>query len=246
MSAVLVAAAAVVVGQFVQGILGFGSALVAVPVLVWVFGPVEAIVLQALLDAVGTLSLVVRPRGPTRWLLVGAVAAPMWVGQFVGTELLVGLPEGVVRAACGVVVAALGLGILVRGEAREDATSNPVSPRELFAGGAVAGFLGGLMAGVVGPSGPPIVVWARRCLPRDAFRAQLIGVFFVGSIGLVAVCAARGLVTTPRLGTAALLVGPGLGGAWAGARVSPLLPVAAFARFVGAVLTLSGLALAVG
>lgn len=241
----LIAALAVGFAQIVKGVTGFGSALVAMPVLVMLFGPRDALPLMAGVDALAGLVLLPGVRRLVDWKLVGAVFIPLCAGQVVGTTLLLAVPERPIAMTLGVLVLLLGGGL----------TANPVPsgwgeldamPEEsgaILPLGIAAGTVGGVLQGTIGAAGPPIVAWVRRYF-SDAFgRAQLIAVFTMGALALVLQLAVvRGdlAATAPKVGVLAV---PMLAGALLGQWLAPRLPREAFGRVVGVLLILAGLAL---
>src|SRR5690606_37973954 len=94
--------AALSVAALINGMLGFGFALLAVNVLAVVLGPKEAVIVMSLVTpAMSGLQLVRHRRHAPDWrrfrpLLVGALA-----GSVVGTQLLVILPASLIAVALG-------------------------------------------------------------------------------------------------------------------------------------------------
>lgn len=241
-----IAAAAVFAAQVVKGITGFGSALVAVPVLVWLYGPQEAVFLQACLDLSAGLVLLTTLRGEIRWLLVGVVSAAVLPGQWIGTDLLLALPPGKVRLLMGAIVVALALELIARPvrAGRGEKTELPERPAPVLLQGAVAGFGGGALAGLVGAGGPPIVFFMRHHFADRMFRAQLIGIFALGAATLAPMLWWKGVGTPGLLARVVALWPALLLGLAVGTRLSGRFDRVAFGRVVGGVLLISGLALA--
>jgi uncharacterized membrane protein YfcA len=245
MDPLLLAAIAIGFAQVVKGITGFGSALVAMPVLVMLYGPREALPLMAGVDCLVGFVLLPGAARLIDWRLVGMVFVPMCVGQYLGTALLLTVPERPIAMTLGVLVLLLGGGLVINpvpsGWGELEAV--PEERSQIVSLGMVAGALGGVLQGTVGAAGPPIVAWVRRYF-SDAFgRAQLIAVFMLGSLVLSARLAyLRGDVATlaPKIAFLAL---PMVGGALLGQWLAPRVPREAFGRGVGALLALAGLAL---
>ena len=102
--------------------------------------------------------------------------------------------------------------------------------------GAIAGAIGGVISGLVGAGGPPVVIWARHFFAPPLFRSQLIWIFFFTGATLTGMLWFKGAVDegTPLLAT--LLVVPMLIGNRLGAWLAPKIPPAAFGRLVGLIL----------
>lgn len=190
-----VCAAAFAAG-FTQALAGFGSSLVALPVLACVL-PMQVAVpviclINLCLNAVLTCRLRVHVRGRTLALLLPAALPGMALGAW-------GL--GVVSSA--VLEALLGLGLLtfVWWQWRPKACPRPVGSRL----GVLAGFMSGLFGSLLGVNGPPIVAWmACQDLPRDTIRGTLTAYFLLAGLGVVMTQAVGGLVTSRVLGLAGL------------------------------------------
>lgn len=201
LAALAVCAGAVVLGSLVQGIVGFGLALVAAPVLLLVD---ERLVPAAMLVLSGVLpwtTLFQEWRHADwhglRWSLGGRLvgtAAGVWVVGALG-------PDGV-----GVTVAVM---VLMAVTVTLSGVHLPVNRRNL----AVAGALGGVGGTAAGIGGPPLaVLYSGASGPR--IRATLAVFFAVGHAVSLAALLAAGVVDVRALGTGALLLPATLVGAW--------------------------------
>lgn len=246
--ALAVAVVAAFVAHLVKGITGFGSGLVLIPVLAWLWGPREAIFVSACLDLVAGLGHAWRARRLLRVGLVAAVVVPLFAGQWLGTWLLVALPERAVARLVGALIALFALEILLRPirPGRGELTDLPHEARPLLARAAVAGTLGGVLGGLTGASGPPIILYMRRWYREVFFRAQLMAIFLLGAVSMVSLLWARGIGQPALLPRVALLLPSLFAGAALGTWLSTRLDRATFARLVGAVVLFAGLGLAVG
>ena len=244
-SSTVLAALAVGLGQLVKGVTGFGSALVAMPMLVALFGPRDALAVMVGVDTLTSLVLLPGIWKLIRWRLVLAVSAPLIAGQFVGTSLLFYVPERPVALLLGALVILLGGSIAWRPSPRGWGELDDLPPGSgpwLWLG-SVAGFAGGCLQGLVGASGPPLVAWARRFYSDRFGRAHLIAVFAVGAVLLWAqlTCRTGGLgASGPRI---AACIPTMLGGSLLGQWLAPRLSRELFGRLVGVLLVAAGLAL---
>lgn len=239
-----VAAVGLTVAQTVKGITGFGSALIAMPVLLSVLPPAEAILVLAATDLVVGFRLVLDVRDVVRWPLVVCVFAGMATGQWVGTELLVVLDPVWVARLLGGVVLVMGARSVGRPLETGSGTSRglPAAPGRLLVAGGAAGVVGGTMAGLVGAGGPPVVLWMRRHFEDGFGRAHLIAIFNMSSWTLLSMLVVKGADTSHLLWVPLLLV-PSLAGSRVGAWLAPRLDRVVFARVVGGLLALAGVAL---
>jgi uncharacterized membrane protein YfcA len=154
--------------------LGFGEALIAVPLLAFVL-PVKVAAPVAVLISITVAAVVVAQdwrhvhvRSAVRLVLSTLVGIPL------GLLLLRSVPEPIVKGALGVVVAGFALSALRSGGSHE-LTDDRLA--WLFGVGA------GVLGGAYGMNGPPLVVYGalRRWSPEH-FRATLQGYFLPASV----------------------------------------------------------------
>lgn len=158
----------------VRSFLGFGDALIAVPLLALVLpakvaAPVVVLVsftIGSILIAEDWRSVHVRSAG---WL----VAATL-LGIPAGLWVLKNLPEGAVKGVLGVVILVFGGYSLTnrwRGELKNDRLAWPF------------GFAAGVLGGAYGMNGPPLIIYGllRGWAPEN-FRATLQGYFLPASV----------------------------------------------------------------
>lgn len=245
METLALAALAVAAGQFVRGIAGFGSALVTMPALVALFGPRDALCVMVGVDTLAALALLPGIWSQIEFRLLLAVGAPLVLGQVIGTTVLTYIPEQSAAAALGALVLVLGAGLVYRpvpaGWGEHDAMPEESGSCRRWA--ALGGLTGGLMHGIVGVAGPPIIAWARRYF-SDAFgRAQLISIFSLAAVALWIQLTLR----NGGLGESASRIGvclvPLFVGSKLGEWLSPRVPKQAFGRMVGVLLLFSGVGL---
>lgn len=237
MSVVLLAGLAIAFAQLVRGVTGFGSALVGVPLLALLYGPQDAIFLVCFTDFVGSFFLAWDVRRLARWKVVAMVFPAAVVGQYIGTDLLVVLPEETVSRVLAVVVGVFAILMAIRPNrpGRGERTELPQDKR-ILAGMSVAGLAGGLMSGLVGAGGPPIVIYFKRFFAQEFFRAQLIMIFMFSGASLLPMLWLKGAVTTSLFPTALMLLVPMIVGNRLGAWVAPKVPPVAFSRLVAGLL----------
>jgi uncharacterized protein len=158
----------------VRSALGFGEALIAVPLLAFVL-PVEVVAPVAALVSITVAAVVVAQD----WRHVHLRSAA-WLVFFTllgipfGLLLLRSVSEPIVKGALGVLVAGFAMSAL-----RRRGTSELTNDRLAWLFGVTAGVLGG----AYGMNGPPLVVYGalRRWSPAH-FRATLQGYFLPASL----------------------------------------------------------------
>ena len=136
---------------FAQGVTGFGSALVAMPLLAFVLDVRTAAVLVALLSLAVNVSLLWPARRELPWRRVGPLLAGSLAGVPVGVLLLAGADPRLARGILGAVLIAASVALLWARGLRVGPGTGPA-----LAAGALAGVLGGAF----NANGPVAVLYA--------------------------------------------------------------------------------------
>jgi len=218
----------------VRGIAGFGSGLIAVPLLTLV-SPVTVVVpLVVSLDYIGSASQGMKNRDSIAWKEQLLLVPFMLIGIGVGLFVLQAIPIAVLSKMLGgfVIVYAISQFLPLPALRRS----------RLLA--ALCGFLGGLVGTLFGTGGPFYVIYLNlRALDKSVFRATFATNFLIdGAIRLIAYTA-LGLFRWETLAyfLAALpIVGAGL---YLGGRIHTGFSQRAFVQFISLLLLGSGVAL---
>jgi uncharacterized membrane protein YfcA len=221
---------------FVRGISGFGSGLIAVPLLA-LSHPLTLVVPFILLtDLTASVILGRVARRAVRWdeilpILPGAV-----VGVVLGVTLLISLDRQKLLLGLGLIVLFFALRNLLGW-----AGSRPVSR----AWALPASLVGGTVSALFGTGGPPYVIYlSHRLHDKSAIRATFSALFMLEGGLRVLVFAATGLLREPRLFVAYALALPVMAaGLWAGSRVHVGLSNQGMMRLIGLLLLASGTSL---
>jgi uncharacterized protein len=233
--AVLLAGA--LAGGFVSGLAGFGTALMALGIWLYVVPPPVAVSLVLICSIIAQTSTM-----PSIWrsidfrlvwpFLVGGVA-----GVPLGTMLVAYADPRLFKLSVGVMLLVFPTALYFQRK-----------PMALSIGGRLAdsaiGFLGGVLGGLAGLSGPIPILWASvRGWGKDERR----GIFqvFNWTILSVALCiqAGTGFITTEVMRLTLLVLPATIAGAWLGARTYHGLSDGNFRDVVLGLLLLSGVAL---
>lgn len=144
----LLAVAAIFLGGFLRGFVGFGGALVIVPVLALIFTPKLAVVIHAITELPGIIQLL-----PTAVRhCVRRTVLPMIIALVIGTPLGVYALTAVDTDIMRIVISALVL-IMVAMLALNARINFTANMRSTVTGGIV----GGIIQGAAGIGGPPVV-----------------------------------------------------------------------------------------
>jgi len=235
---VIVAALVVVVAYLVFGLTGFGSTVIALPLLAHVMPIKFAVPLLMLLDFAAFLTFGLRVRRGIRFDEIGWLVPTMLVGMAVGLTLLIRVVEGWLLGTLGVFVlcyAAYGL-------------SRRGAPAQLARwAGIPIGFLGGALSALFGTGGVLFAIYnAGRIPDKGELRASNAAMIALSSVLRLALFGATGLLMQEGLWTLLALLLPALAaGLLIGHRLHAAVPALAVVRVVHGVLLLAGASLCV-
>ena len=224
-------------GGFVSGLAGFGTALMALGIWLYVLPPSVAVPLVLICSIVAQTSTL-----PSFWRSIDfSLVWPFLVGGLagvpLGTMLVAHADPRVFKLSVGVLLLVFPAALYFNRK-----------PIAVSFGGRAAdaaiGFAGGILGGLAGLSGPLPTLWASV---RGWDKEQRRGVFqtFNWTVLSAALClqAATGFITRELVWLAALTLPASLFGAWLGARAYHVLSDRNFRDVVLGLLFLSGLGL---
>lgn len=227
-----IAAAVFVLAAMAQAITGFGSALVAVPLLTLVVHPIAAVVAATAVSLVLTTDAAWRERSHVDVASARVLTLTGVLGMPLGLILLALADES--RLEAWIAATMLVTVLLVAGGVRIGARGLPV-----------AGLVSGVLLTSTGMNGPPLVMALMDRRPR-VYRATLQGVFAVQDVVAVAAFLVLGYVDREvALLTASGVVGIPLG--WRlGDAVFHRIPAARLRPVIVAGLVLTAASMLVG
>jgi hypothetical protein len=229
-------AAVLLAAYFIRGITGFGSGLIAVPLLA-LFLPLQFVVpLILLLDFTASIVIGGFNFRRVQWNELGLLIPFGVVGVILGTTLLVKLPPEpmLIALAAFVFIFAVRSVLNIHGE-------NPASR-----GWAVpAALTGGTVGALFGTGGPPYVIYlSHRIRDKSDLRATFSALFFTEGITRIASFVVAGLLLSAKAWIAYFAALPVmLGALYLGGRVHVGLSPVRMARLVGVLLLVSSLSL---
>ena len=177
-AALAYAALVLFLAYFVRGMAGFGSGLIAVPLLTLTWPLPVVLPLVVALDYIGSAGQSIRNARHIAWREQLALVPFMVVGVAVGLYVLRAVPAALLARVLGGFVLVYAVYQLL--------PLPPLRRSRVLAG--VCGVLGGLMGTVFGTGGPFYVIYLNlRQLDKTAFRATFASNFLLdGGIRLVA------------------------------------------------------------
>ena len=235
---VLLIAPLVVIGAYVIfGISGFGSTVIAVPLLAH-FMPLKFVIpMIVLLDCVGAIGMGTRLRADVFKRELVPLLPFLAVGLLTGAYLLLRLPGEILLAGLGVFVLAFGVLYATGKQAAFRVGRWAVAPVGIFAG---------TTSSMFGVGGPIYVMYlsARGATPEQ-IRATMPVIFIFTTIARIAIFGAAGLLTAPVLYSALALLPIMVLGMWIGHHLHLSMSREQLVRLIGALLVLSGASLLV-
>jgi uncharacterized protein len=227
------AALIVFLAAAVQGLSGFGFALLAAPALTFVLPVRDSVVLVTALALAVSARQTVQLRHSVNRGVARRLSLASLAGMPVGLFVFLNAPESMLRSGVGAATVVSAALLLWKPAARIESRSLDV----------VAGFVSGALKTSVSTNGPPLVTALQlRRLPTTEFRATVSAVLAVGNGVGLALFLLSGSVTTTA-GVAALVAVPlALAGRVVGSRLASRLDEKVFRRVVLALLAASGVA----
>ena len=233
----MVATAAILLAAyFIRGITGFGSGLIAVPLLA-LFLPLKFVVpLILLLDFTASVVIGGLHFKRVNWGEIGILIPLGMVGVVLGTSLLIKLPPGPMLLALAgfVCVFAVRSVFNIRGD------------RPIARGWAVPSALtGGTVGALFGTGGPPYVIYlTHRIHDKSDLRATLSALFFTDGLTRIVSFLVAGLLLSIKVWIAYLAALPlMLGALYLGGRAHVGLSQPQMTRLVGVLLLVSSVSL---
>ncbi len=204
-----------------QRAIGFGFALLAVPLLAFVVPTKSAVVIIFLNGTVTCAWLAFRFRRHIEWATARRLGVAAIAGAPVGVIILSVISATTLRLVLGVTTCLAAGWIIVT--SRFTRSEPVVPPRSTtFA----MGFASGVINTSLATNGPPLVYeLRRRGFHGDRFRATISAVFLLSNLIGLPLLAAAGLITTFDIVLAATSLLPCVAGiivgSWIGARMEP-------------------------
>ncbi len=197
---------------FLRGITGFGSGLIAIPLLAHILPLTFVVPMVLVLDFVASIVLSSRKHMQVRWDEIRPLLPTSIVGIVIGSFMLITLPREPLLVSLGVFVIFFGLRYVfnIHGD-------KPISRWWSVP----TGLSGGLIGALFGTGGPPYVVYfSHRLHDKTQLRGTLSGLFLLDGAFRVITFLGLGLLLQADMFTALLMGLPVAGiGLYLGNRV---------------------------
>jgi uncharacterized protein len=193
---------------FIQGLSGFGSVLLSLPLLALFLDVKTAIPIVALFGVALTIFLLIQLRQHWEWKKVYPLCLGSLPGAPVGVWFLNRTDAQLIQWIVGIVLIAYALySLLLKPAVRAMGT----------AWAYFCGFIAGCLGGAISASGPPVIVYTSlQPWNKDQMKVTLQGFFVISGIVVVIFQAIGGLVTERVLWYFLAALPLLLGGTWVG------------------------------
>lgn len=187
-----VPALAIILGAyFIRGITGFGSGLIAVPLLALIL-PLQTVVpLVLVLDFCASLVMSHKARVHVQWDEIIPLLPASLLGIIIGTTLLVSLPREPLLIALALFIIVFALRYLLNIHSDQRVSRSWSVP---------TGLSGGLIGALFGTGGPPYVIYlTHRITDKSRLRATISGLLLLDGFFRVVSFLVTGLLGTHLL-----------------------------------------------
>lgn len=219
-------------GGFTQGLTGFGSALVSLPLLVFYLDIRTAVPLSVLHGLLISAFLSLQLRGHLDWHKISPLLAGFLPGVWAGVAFLKKTSQPLFLLTLGLMLVAFALYRLL-------AHPHPVRLRRIW--GVPAGFASGAISAAFSAGGPPSIIYATLTgWDKHEIKATLSIYFFLGGIFTVIAHLAGGIITPEVTRLFAWTSPAALAGVWSGSLLYGRFRTEGYLRLVLLALLLMG------
>ncbi|MCG6938956.1 MAG: sulfite exporter TauE/SafE family protein [Gammaproteobacteria bacterium] len=197
---------------FIRGITGFGSGLIAIPLLAHFLPLTFVVPMMLALDFAASIVLSRHTRLQVRWDEIRVLIPTSLAGMLIGVVLLVNLPREPLLVGLGLFVIFFGLRYLFNVHGEKSISRWWSLP---------TGLSGGLIGAMFGTGGPPYVIYlTHRLHDKSQLRGTLSGLFLLEGALRIITFLIMGLLLQPDMLKSLLLALPLMGlGLYLGNRV---------------------------
>jgi hypothetical protein len=222
-------------GGFLCGLSGFGAGLVTLPIVLLVASPLLAAQMAALAGITSQIQSLPALRYGLHWREILPVVAAGLAGLFVALFFIPPLPVAIFKLGVGAILIAYSLFALAL----------PPSWRftkRHHAGDLLAGFAGGVIGGIAGIPGPPVIMWTALQSWSAVEKRSLIQMFNLVTLSaMLATTAGLGLLADHFVPAALMLLPGTLLGAMVGIAAYKRLNDRRYQQLVIILLLVSGI-----
>ena len=198
----------IIIAALISGYTGFGGALFMVPLMVVLFGPVEAVAVSRIVGLLGRAQLYSNAARTAKWSEVFPLfVAIVIVTPFASTVLFIADPE-LIRRGIGVLVILVSI-VMLSGWTYRGSRGWPAS---LFFGSICGG-----LAGIAGIGGPPMVLYFMTAPDENKVRrANIVMAVALVTLVVLTTFLVKGGIGASTVIRAAILLPASVIGTWLG------------------------------
>lgn len=232
-----IAAAIVLLAGFVRAISGFGFALIATPLLLFVLDPKSVVVINIIIGFPIGLLLLFHTRQHIDVKRVLLMCGGGILGVPIGAYLLSNLDPSMIKLIIAILIVPFSI-VLLLGH------SNQFKRDSLGCG--ISGFAGGLLGSSTSLSGPPVVLFLlNQGLVKERFVGTLTAYFLFMGVASVGAFSSLGMVTIDLLIKVAMLLPTSILGFYIGIKVLPKINAILFRRIAASIVSIAALVIIV-
>jgi len=183
MKSILISWAIGFFGLFVRGFTGFGSALVMMPLFLFVYNLQTSVVIVALLEIAATAYFSLRVWKEIKWSPIAFILPLSLPGVAAGSFFLVHANTGILKRIFGLFVILFTVRIVY-----QQIHGFPFSPKKWPRQyGFLAGIFSGMLGGLYGTGGPPVTIFLENQLDKkdNLIATQLIYFLILDLVRLI-------------------------------------------------------------
>lgn len=220
----------------VKGLTGFGPALIVVPFFAIAAGVDFALPASAIFDGIAGFILLFTIYKQISWKFCIPLMIAMAAGSFIGANAVFAVSPALIRILIGGFIFLFAIYLWT--EKEKSSPQSIPGARTVSIGGAAAGFFGGISGGMIGMSGPMLVIYLKYFFQKDFFRSQLIAIFLAENVVRTVIYYNGGLITLQNMNFLLYCLPALLLGLWLGHRLHLQISEKLFNRVVSVILIL--------
>ena len=230
---ILLTCIAVFVAYFIKGFSGFGPALILIPTLTLLINPETAISASTYFDIIAGIILFISVRKSIDWKFVIPITLLLYIGAYFGANLLKTISSQLLEQIIGYGLILFSAILIFQKENGEDTVKHSTFRRLISLPIAL---LGGFTGGMIGISGPLLVIYMKINYNKTYFRNQLIAIFTFGAIWRFALYRMHGIAFEMDIALIIVLTLVMLGGLWLGQHLQLKVNEKNFTRIIALML----------
>ena len=232
-----IAAAIVLLAGFVRAISGFGFALIATPLLLFVLDPKSVVVINIIIGFPIGLLLLFHTRQHIDVKRVLLMCGGGILGVPIGAYLLSNLDPSMIKLIIAILIVPFSI-VLLLGHSHQFKRDS--------LGCGISGFAGGLLGSSTSLSGPPVVLFLlNQGLVKERFVGTLTAYFLFMGVASVGAFSSLGMVTIDLLIKVAMLSPTSILGFYIGIKVLPKINAILFRRIAASIVSIAALVIMV-